>query len=164
MPSHVLPYRQAFRVYDPRESEPNIRLDERFHLAIAAPSCARDVEAALGLLFYDQTGIAIDWCEIFQLVGATRRTAYGFAYSIPGCVDNVERVKAVVAEREAEGDRLFIVIQMFSWEQDFAAKLQIVDDLDRAVSDAADPDCAFEFNMGRGGEPPHTLLIGFKRF
>ena len=163
MPSRTPPYRQAFRVYDPRETEPDIRLDERFQLAIAAPFCAREVEVALGLLFYGQTGIAADWCEIFELIGAAKRTAYGFAYLVPGCLDNLDRVKAILADREAAGDRLFIVIQMFSWEQDFAAKLQIVSDLQDAVQDAADPDCAFEVNMGRGGEPPHTLLSGFSR-
>ena len=82
MPSRTPPDRQAFRVYDPRETEPDIRLDERFQLAIAAPFCAREVEVALGLLFYGQTGIAADWCEIFELVGAAKRTAYGFAYSV----------------------------------------------------------------------------------
>ena len=87
MPAHKPPYRQAFRVYDPRETEPDIRLDERFHLAIAAPFCAREVEVAVGLLFYGQTGITIDWVEIFGLVGASKRTAYSFAYSVPGCFD-----------------------------------------------------------------------------
>ena len=140
MPSRTPPYRQAFRIYDPRETEPDIRLDERFHLVVAAPFCARDVEAALGLLFYGQTGIAIDWVEIFEFVGASRRTTYGFAYSVPGCIDNVDRLKAIVAEREGAGDRLFIIVQIFSWEQDFAANLLIVVDLDRAIRDSAGPD------------------------
>ena len=65
-----------------------------------------------------------------------------------------------MAEREAAGDRLFIVIQMFAWEQDSLGKLQIVDDLDRGVKDAADPDCAFIVNMGRGIEA-YMLVFGF---
>lgn len=108
------------------------------------------------------TGIAVDWRDINDLVGASRRTALGFAQTVPGCGANLPAAQTVITEREAAGDRLLIVIQVFSWEHDRLCKLQIVDDLERGVRHIADPDCAFEINMGRGGEA-YTLLVGFPR-
>lgn len=162
MSPHTPPYRQAFRIYDPSEADPNVSLDQRFQLVVAAPHCAVETEVALGQLFYSHTGIGVDWIDITDLVGASRQTAYGFAHIVSGYGTNSASVQAVIADRHAIGDRNFIVMQMFSSQEDSHCKLQIVDNLECAVKASAGQDCAFEFNMGCGGEA-NTVVIGFPR-
>lgn len=160
MPSYVPPYRQAFRVYDPRETEPDIRLDERFQLVVAAPFCAPQVEAALGQLFYAQTGIGVDWTDIIDLAGAPRGTAYGWAGLVEGYKGHLDRVNAFVAGRRVEGDCRFLVIQMFGWEQERIGKLSFVDQLECGLKAVIETHCEFYVNMGRSGEPM-VVIVGF---